>query len=60
METVRNEGLSEGEKKGRQKGKLEAYKEMAIRLLEQGYDITAISKITGLPKPDIESLRNGC
>jgi len=64
MEKVRKEGLSEGEKKGekkgRQKGKLEAYKEVAIRLLEQGYDIAAISNVTGLSKTEIESLRNGC
>jgi 2-keto-3-deoxy-L-rhamnonate aldolase RhmA len=46
--------------KVRKEGKLEAYKEMAIRLLEQGYDIAAISNVTGLSKPEIESLRNGC
>jgi len=50
----------QGEKKGRQKGKLEAYKEVAIRLLEQGYDIAAISNVTGLSKTEIESLRKGC
>jgi hypothetical protein len=72
MEKVRNEGklegklegLSEGEKKGEKKGerkgRLKAYKEIAIRLLEQGYDIAAISNITGLSKTEIESLRNGC
>jgi hypothetical protein len=60
METVRKEGLSEGEKKGEKKGRLNAYKEIAIRLLDQGYDIAAISNITGLSKPEIESLRNGC
>jgi len=56
MEKVRKEGLSEGEKKGR----LNAYKEIAIRLLEQGYDIAAISNVTGLSKTEIESLRKGC
>jgi 2-keto-3-deoxy-L-rhamnonate aldolase RhmA len=64
MEKVRKEGLSEGikkgEKKGKREGKLEAYKEMAIRLIEQGYDIAAISNVTGLSKLEIESLRNGC
>ena len=60
MEKVRKEGLSEGEKKGKREGKLEAYKEMAIRLLEQGFDITIISNATGLSKPEIESLRKGC
>jgi len=68
MEKVRKEGLFEGEKKGRRKGlsegikkgKREAYKETAIRLLEQGFDITIISNVTGLSKTEIESFRNGC
>jgi len=44
----------------KKEGKLEAYKEVAIRLLKQGYDIAAISNVTGLSKTEIESLRNGC
>jgi predicted transposase/invertase (TIGR01784 family) len=64
MEKVRKEGKlegkREGEKMGEKKGRLKAYKEIAIRLLEQGYDIAAISNITGLSKLEIESLRNGC
>jgi len=60
MEKVRKEGKREGKLEGKREGKLEAYKEMAIRLLKQGYDIAAISNVTGLSKSEIESLSSGC
>ncbi|GAB6285489.1 MAG: hypothetical protein STSR0009_16900 [Methanoregula sp.] len=56
----KREGKLEGKREGKLEGKLEAYKEIAIQLLKQGYEITAISKITGLSKSEIESLSSGC
>jgi len=68
MEEAKKEGKREGKREGKLEGKLEcklegkleSYKEMAIRLLKQGYDIAAIANITGLSRTEIESLRNGC
>jgi predicted transposase/invertase (TIGR01784 family) len=60
VKSIMEEAKKEGKREGKLEGKLEAYKEMAIRLLKQGYDIAAISNITGLSRTEIESLRNGC
>lgn len=60
MEAI-NEGFAEGLEKGIEKGKKEglneAKKKMAKKMLDEGIDIELISKITELPKTEIEKLK---
>jgi len=48
-----DEGLKDGEDKGKREGKREAAKKMLVK----GYSVTDISEITGLTKEEIEKLK---
>ncbi|MBM4222655.1 MAG: hypothetical protein FJ161_02495, partial [Gammaproteobacteria bacterium] len=51
-------GIEKGIEKGKLEGKLESSKEVAIRLLEMGLDLSVIQKATQLSLNQIESLKN--
>ncbi|MDR0404916.1 MAG: hypothetical protein LBH37_03920 [Oscillospiraceae bacterium] len=53
IEKSRKEGIEEGRKMGR----IESSIQIAINLLEEGFDKFLISKTTGLPIEKIESLK---
>ena len=54
LQTGRQEGRQEGLQEGRQKGR----QETALKLIENGIDITIISKSTGLSIDEIKALKN--
>jgi len=54
LETSFKEGKAEGVAEGIEKNKLE----VAKTALKEGLDVGTIAKLTGLPKEDIEALRN--
>jgi len=49
-------GMRRGMKKGREEGIEEKAKKTAIRMLENGFDIDLIAKITDLPVEEIKKL----
>lgn len=53
-EQFNNEGRIEGE----QKGKLEAYKNIAVKLIGQGMYATQVASVTGLSIMDVEQLKS--
>ena len=57
MNTVRNEGINEGIKKGKIAGAKEKSLEIAKNMLEQKINIDLIEKSTGLSKEEIENIR---
>ncbi len=57
LERIREEGKLEGEQKGKQEGKQENKLETAHKMLEEGFTLTQISKITGLT--EIQLRENG-
>lgn len=50
-------GIEKGIEKGKKEGLNEAKKKMAKKMLDEGIDIELISKITELPKKEIEKLK---
>ena len=56
MNTVRNEGINEGIKKGKIAGAKEKSLEIAKNMLEQKINIDLIAKSTGLSIKEIENL----
>ncbi len=57
MEKGKEKWLREGIQKGIQKGRLEAIMVTATRLLNEGFEVDFIAKVTGLPKEKIEKLK---
>jgi predicted transposase/invertase (TIGR01784 family) len=53
LERIREEGKLEGEQKGKLEGKQENKLETARKMLEEGFTLTQISKITGLTEVQI-------
>ena len=58
IESAKDIGRKEGEDKGIKKGKTERNIEIAKKLLELGYRIEDIQKITELSKEEIEKLKD--
>jgi predicted transposase/invertase (TIGR01784 family) len=56
METARNEGREEGREEGRQEGQLEEKLKVAKEMKKEGLSIDLITKVTALPKEQIEKL----
>ena len=48
-----------GVKKGVQKGRQEERRNVILNMLKEKFDISDISKVTGLPKAKILKLKNG-
>ena len=57
LERIREEGKLEGEQKGKLEGKQENKLETARKMLEEGFTLTQISKITGLT--EVQLRENG-
>ena len=53
------EEKEKAEAKGVAKGKTETSHEIAANMLQEGYTISSISKVTGLSKTEISRLKNG-
>ena len=51
------EGLQQGIEKGKFEGRIEGKLEAAQKMLEEGFDVKIISRITGLSIKEIEKLR---
>ena len=51
--------MQEGLQKGLQEGLREGRREVAANMLKKKFDISAVSKATGLPKKEILKLKNG-
>ena len=52
-------GMARGMAKGLSKGKTEGKAEVAVEMLQEGYTVSSISKMTGLSKTKISRLKNG-
>ena len=52
-------GLQQGIQKGIQKGRIEGKQEVVVNMLKKQLDISVISEVTGMPKEEIEKLKNG-
>ncbi len=52
-------GRQEGRQEGRQKGRQEERRNVILSMLKEKFDISDISKATGLPKAKILKLKNG-
>ena len=52
-------GLKKGMQKGRLEGRLEERRDVILSMLKEKFDISDISKATGLPKAKILKLKNG-
>ena len=57
-EQFKQEGRQEGWQDGKQEGKLEALKTVAMSLFSRGMPVAQIAAITGLSVQDIEQLKN--
>jgi predicted transposase/invertase (TIGR01784 family) len=55
-EHFKNQGKHEGRLEGRLEGKLEKEAEIIKRMLKEGFDVTVVSRITGLPIDKIKPL----
>ena len=40
-----------------EKGRIQGIQEIALSMLQKGYEVSAISEVTGLPIPEIEKLK---
>ena len=49
--------IEDGKAEGKIEGKIEEKKEIAFAMIKEGYDILLISKLTGLGKEEIETLK---
>ena len=59
MMTIIEEAEQKGHRKGIQKGRMERDQEVILNMLKNKLDISMISKVTGMPKKEIEKLKNG-
>ena len=50
------EGKAEGRAEGRAEGAAEAKRQMALSMLEKGFDIKFISEVTGLSETEVQSI----
>ncbi len=57
MNTVRNEGITEGKAAGIIEGKKAKSLEIAKKMFEMKSDIEFITEVTGLTKSEIENLK---
>ncbi len=55
----RQKGVKKGVQKGRQEGRQEERRNVILNMLKEKFDISDISKVTGLPKAKILKLKNG-
>ena len=55
----RQEGRQEGREEGRQEGRQEERRAVILNMLQEKFDISAISRVTGLPEAEIIKLKNG-
>ena len=53
-----NQGMYEAEERGVKRGKQEEAVRVAKDMLQEGFDVKIISKISGLSLPEIEKLKN--
>ena len=53
-----NQGMYEAEERGVKRGKQEESVRVAKDMLQEGFDVKIISKISGLSLPEIEKLKN--
>ena len=51
------EGRIKGKEEGKIEGELEKQKEIALNMLEEGFKLSVVSKITGLSKIEINKLK---
>ena len=56
-EAERLYAIEEGEEKGKKEGREEANQKTALKMLEEGMNITMICKMIGLSKEQIENLQ---
>ena len=56
MKEGRVQGMKEGRVQGMQAGKVERDREIALSMLQKGYEISEISEVTGLSVAEIEQL----
>ena len=59
MQKGRQEGMQKGRQEGMQKGRQEERRYVILNMLKEKFDISVISKATGLPKAKILKLKNG-
>ncbi len=59
MQKGMQKGRQEGRQKGRQEGRQEERRNVILNMLKEKFDISDISKVTGLPKARILKLKNG-
>ena len=57
-ERARAEGIAEGETRGEAKGEANTRREVAKKMLAKGMALSDICDITGLPKSEIEKMKN--
>ena len=56
-EAVEEKGRIQGMEEGLVQGMEEKQQEIALSMLQKGYEVSAISEVTGLPIPEIEKLK---
>ena len=57
--TIIEEAKAEAKQEGHRKGRMERDQEVILNMLKENTDIAFISKVTGMPKEEIEKLKNG-
>ena len=57
LDQYKMEGHMEGHKKGRMEGRMEEAQEIALRMIQKGFDAKMIHSCTGLTSKDVENLR---
>ena len=58
-EIIKEKGRWEGERKGQQEGRQEERQQVVLNMLKEKINVSVISKVTGLSKEEVESLKNG-
>ena len=58
LQKGRQEGREEGMEEGLQKGRQEEKEEVVLSMLENGFDLDSISKVTKLSKEEIKKIQN--
>ncbi len=59
MEEVGKKNLQKGRQEGRQEGRQTREREVIFNMLQEKFDISAISRATGLPETEIIKFKNG-
>ena len=49
-------GLAKGLAKGMERGRVQGMEEIALNMLQKGYEVSEISQVTGLSVPEIKKL----